>query len=111
VSGRITNLTNPESKMDSFVKQSLAKLLNYMDKNSVWKDAAEQIYINENGKIDLVFLFSEPIIKIGYVDDKFEQKMNKVNAFFKTIVRCHDLASYSELDFQYSQQVVARKKM
>lgn len=111
VSGRVRNITQPESKMDSFVKQSLAKILNYLEKKTVWKDATEQIYINENGKIDLVFLFSEPIIKIGYVDDKFEQKMNKVNAFFKTIVRCHDLASYSELDFQYSQQVVARKKM
>jgi cell division protein FtsQ len=111
VSGRVRNLTHPESKMDSFVKQSLVKLLYFIEKNSVWKDATEQIYINENGKIDLVLLFSEPIVRIGYVDDNFEQKMNKVNAFFKTIVRCHDLANYEELDFQYSQQVVARKKI
>jgi hypothetical protein len=97
--------------MDSFVKQSLVKLLYFIEKNSVWKDATEQIYINENGKIDLVLLFSEPIVRIGYVDDNFEQKMNKVNAFFKTMVRCHDLANYAELDFQYSQQVVARKKI
>jgi cell division protein FtsQ len=111
VSGRVRNLTHPESKMDSFVKQSLVKLLYFIEKNSVWKDATEQIYINENGKIDLVLLFSEPIVRIGYVDDNFEQKMNKVNAFFKTMVRCHDLANYVELDFQYSQQVVARKKI
>jgi hypothetical protein len=50
-------------------------------------------------------------VRIGHVDDNFEQKMNKVNAFFKTVVRCHDLASFAEVDFQYSQQVVARKKM
>jgi hypothetical protein len=26
------------------------------------------------------------------------------------VVRCHDFSNYEELDFQYSQQVIAKKK-
>jgi len=109
VSGKIEGLTNPRNRMDSFIQQSLKRLLSYMENQTIWKDGVEQIYINENGKIDLVLVFSKPIVKIGYVNEDFEKKMNKVNNFFKTVVRCHDLSNFEELDFQYSQQVVAKK--
>ena len=111
VSGRVKNLTNPETKMDSLVKYSLNKILKFIDRNPIWQDAIEQIYLNDNGKVDLVLSFSEPTIKLGYIDDNFEKRMEKVGNFFKTIVRCHDITDYEELDFQYSQQVVARKKL
>jgi hypothetical protein len=55
-------------------------------------------------------VFMEPIVKIGYVNEEFENRMNKVNNFIKAVVRCHDLSNYEELDFQYSQQVIAKKK-
>lgn len=111
VSGRVEKLTNPENRMDSLILNSLVRILNYTKTNPIWKDGLEQIYFNENGKVDLVLSFSEPTIKIGYVDENFEKRMKKVDNFFKTIVRCHDLTNYEELDFQYSQQVVARKKL
>jgi cell division protein FtsQ len=110
VSGRIEKLTNPETKMDSLIKNSLTRIVSYMNSNPIWRDAIEQIYFNENGKVDLVLSFSEPTIRIGYIDENFEKRMKKVDHFFKTVVRCHDLTNYEELDFQYSQQVVARKK-
>jgi cell division protein FtsQ len=111
VSGRVNNLIHPVSKVDSLVKQSLSRLLSYMEKKSIWNDAVEQIYINENGKVDLVLSFSEPIIKLGYIDNDFERKMNKVDNFFKAVMRCHDISNYEALDFQYSHQVVAITKV
>lgn len=110
VSGRVEDLINPKTKMDSFVQQSLKRVLSYCDKNTIWQDAIDQIYIAESGKIELVLVFMEPIVKIGYVNEEFENRMNKVNNFIKTVVRCHDLSNYEELDFQYSQQVIAKKK-
>ncbi|MFN5847600.1 MAG: hypothetical protein ACK43K_03860, partial [Chitinophagales bacterium] len=98
------------TKMDSFVQQSLKRVLAYCDKNTIWQDAIDQIYIAESGKIELVLVFMEPIVKIGYVNEEFENRMNKVNNFIKTVVRCHDFSNYEELDFQYSQQVIAKKK-
>lgn len=110
VSGRVQRLVQPESKLDSFICHSVRRVLNYCDENPVWKDAVEQIYVNENGKLDIVLSFCEPIVKLGYVDESFEGRMNKVNNFFKAVVRCHSLSKYEELDFQYNQQVVARMK-
>lgn len=110
VSGRVHGITNPKTKLDSFIQQSLSKVLKYSEENTIWRDVIDQIYINDNGKIDLVLSFCEPIVKLGYVDNDFEKRMHKVDNFFKTAVRCHDLSMYEELDFQYSQQVVAKKK-
>lgn len=109
ISGRTGQITDPKTPMDSLIQTSISKLLEYIDQHKVWRDAIEQIYVRDNGKIDLVLSFCQPVIVLGYIDENFEKKMNKLENFIRTVSRHRDLSEYSELDFQYSQQVVARK--
>jgi len=108
ISGRVNGIIHPKTRMDSFTQNSLRRILTFCERNTIWQDAIDQIYVNESGKIDVVLAFCKPIVKLGYVDDNFEKRMNKVSNFFRTVMRSHDISIYEELDFQYSQQVVAK---
>lgn len=111
VSGRVGNLVHPTTKVDSFISFSVKKILRYIDENKIWKHAIDQIYITEQGKVEFVLVFCKPFIQVGYVDEEFEKRMKKMYLFFKTVSRHHSIDDYDELDFQFSQQVVARKKI
>lgn len=111
VTGATDRLLNPLNRTDSFKRTSLKTFFEYYSKNKLWQDAIEQIHISQNGKLDLVLSFSEPIVKLGYADAQLEKKMMKLENFYRRIVRSHDLNMYRELDIQYEQQVIARKKI
>lgn len=110
ISGRVDKLTNPVNQVDSFINLEIKTLIDYMNKNAVWRDAIDQIYINPEGKIELSLVFCEPMVKLGYIDANFEKRMNKVNIFFKIAPTYQQLSNYSELDFQFTNQVVAKRK-
>jgi cell division protein FtsQ len=110
LSGRVDRLINPITKVDSFINLEVKTILNYIKKNKVWTDAIDQIYISPDGKVELVLMFCEPIVKLGFIDSKFEKRMEKLNNFFKLAPNYQQLSNYSELDFQFTNQVIARKK-
>lgn len=111
ISGRVNQLINPQTKVDSFINTEIKTLLKFMEMNKVWTDAIDQIYITSNAKIEIVLIFCEPIIKLGFLDENFEKRMEKLENFFKNAPKYQNISDYAELDFQYSNQVVAKKKV
>lgn len=111
VSGRVDKLTNPISKMDSFINLELKTMLDFIKKNQIWSDAIDQIYIAQDGKMELILMFCEPIVKLGFIDKNFEKRMKKLDNFFKLATQYQQLSNYNELDFQFTNQVIAKKKI
>lgn len=110
ISGRVDRMINPMTQVDSFINMEVKKILEYMKKNTVWRDAIDQIYVTPQGKIELSLVFAEPIVQLGFLDSKFEKRMEKLNNFFKIAPNYQQLSNYSELNFEFTNQVVARKK-
>lgn len=110
VSGHVAHLTNPTSAMDSLVENELKVFLNYLDQNPEWKAVIDQIYITPRGKFELYLAFSDVTIRMGYIQNGFEKRMEKMKNFFKSMPYYKDLSQYTTLDFQYSQQVIATRK-
>jgi len=111
ISGRVERLLNPISSVDSFINYEVKTILNFIDKNKIWTDAIDQIYINPVGKIELVLTFCEPLIQLGFIDENFEKRMIKLDNFLRIAPRFQNISNYQSLDFQFSNQVVARKKL
>jgi cell division protein FtsQ len=110
ISGRVDRLINPMTQVDSFINREVKSILDYMNKNTVWRDAIDQIIVTPDGKIELALMFAEPIVKLGFIDGKFEKRMEKMNNFFKIAPNYQQLSNYSELNFEFTNQVVAKRK-
>lgn len=107
--GNTKGLLYPITKEDSFRKKQVSILLHYALENEFWNKAIDQIYIAPDNKIELILIFSEAIIQLGYINEDFEKRLEKVKNFFKIAVKNLDITPYKILNFQYEQQVVGIK--
>jgi cell division protein FtsQ len=107
--GNTKGILFPTTTEDSFRKKQVFTILNYAKENEFWNLAIDQIYIAPDNKIELILIFSEAIIQMGYINEDFEKRLEKVKNFFKIAVKNVDITPYKILNFQYEQQVIAIK--
>lgn len=107
--GTTQGLLNPVTKTDSFIQYEVKTILNYSRENDFWAKAIDQIYIEPSGKIELVMIFSQSILKIGTINEDFEKRFNKILIFYKSVLNYVDLSQYKYLDFTYKNQIIGIK--
>lgn len=111
VLGNTARLLDPITSLDSLIVLETKGLLKYIEKNEFWKNAIDQIIIGQNGKIEITLIFADAVIKLGYIHEKLDAKLNKVYNFFKITSQNVPINQYKELDFQFENQVVGTKKL
>lgn len=108
--GRTETFLEPITPLDSLISLEIKALTTFTEKNEFWKNSIDQIIITPSGKIELILIYSDALIKLGYIHEKLEARLNKVFNFYKITTQNVDISKYKELDFQFENQVVGIKK-
>lgn len=93
----------PETLKDIYI------LTSYIHHNEFLKSLIEQIYVNEDNNYVLIPKFGPPTIVLGSIED-YEEKCRKLWIIYKTALPYDKWDSYSQIDLQYKNQVVCKKK-
>jgi cell division protein FtsQ len=109
IMGATQGLLNPVSKTDSFIQYEVKTILNFVKENDFWAKAIDQVYVEPNGKIELVMVFSHAILKFGTINEDYEKRFNKILIFYKSVLNYVDLSQYKYLDFTYKNQIIGIK--
>jgi hypothetical protein len=109
IMGATQGLLNPITKTDSFIQYEVKTILNFVKENDFWAKAIDQVYVEPNGKIELVMVFSHAILKFGTINEDYEKRFNKILIFYKSVLNYVDLSQYKYLDFTYKNQIIGIK--
>jgi len=103
-SGYKGEIKSPEER-EWFKK--IMELVNYIERDRVWKNKIVQIHVSDNGDIILIprygkeqFIFGQPVD----IDEKF-RKMEK---YYKNIIPEKGKDRYRKIDLKYNGQIVCR---
>ena len=100
VSGRVT-VSMAVDKMFDFVT--------FLEGNSFWNAQIEQIFVRDDGKIELVPRVGESIIVLGTLDN-YEKKLEKLRKLYVNGFKTMGWNKYKVIDLQYKDQVVCNKE-
>lgn len=116
--GYIPDLPNPAEK-EKFNSLSPSKnpnsillqihfLAEKLNTHPVLKNSIEQIYVNQQGEIELVPASGDHIIALGNVDN-LDHKLENLLAFYQTGLPKLTEGEYKLIDLKYKDQVVCKK--
>ncbi len=92
-------------KRDSALLYEVKILSEYINAHPFWMAQIDQIDISSEGHFDLIPKLGNQIIRFGDAAN-YEQKFNKLLAFYKQVETKVGWNKYSVLDVQYKNQVV-----
>lgn len=92
-------------KRDSVLLQEVKILSEYINAHPFWMAQVDQIDISNEGHFDLIPKLGNQVIRFGNADN-YEQKFNKLLAFYKQVETKVGWNKYAVLDLQYKNQVV-----
>lgn len=92
-------------KRDSNLLYQVKILSEYINEHPFWMAQIDQIDISTEGHFDLIPKLGNQTIRFGNADN-YEQKFNKLLAFYKQVETKVGWNKYSVLDVQYKNQVV-----
>jgi cell division protein FtsQ len=92
-------------KRDSALLQGVKILSEYINAHPFWMAQIDQIDISNEGHFDLIPKLGNQVIRFGDADN-YEQKFNKLLAFYKQVETKVGWNKYAVLDLQYKNQVV-----
>lgn len=93
-------------KKDSLVLQNIKTMAQFINKDPFWLAQIDQIDVLPEGDFDLVPKLGNQLIHFGNIEN-YEQKFNKLLAFYKQVQTKTGWSRYSVIDLQFKNQVVA----
>ena len=115
LSARVPMFTNFPSdrtrlgRVDSIMMVSLKDMALYINRVPFWKAQVAQIDINDNRELEMVPTVGNHTVLLGKADD-FDEKFNRLFAFYQQVWTKVGLEKYDKIDVQYKGQVVATKR-
>jgi len=94
------------TKKDSLLLKGIKKLSEFIGNDKFWMAQIEQVNISTDGTFELIPKLGNQIIRFGNLDN-YEQKFNKLLAFYKQVQTRIGWNRYSIIDLQFKNQVVA----
>lgn len=91
-----------------YAKKYLAELGVYLAENEFWDSQIEQIYVNEDGSMDLVPRVGNHIVALGQPGG-YEDKLERLRKFYKKVLSEVGWNKYERISLEYSNQIVCRK--
>lgn len=87
----------------------LFTLVNYLNSDKIWAAQFEQIYINQQGDIELVPRIGNHVVLIGDIDNLYK-KFRNLHAFYKQGFEKYGWNKYRILNLKYENQIVCVKR-
>jgi len=94
------------TKKDSLLLKEIKTLGEFIENDPFWMAQIEQLNITPENTFELIPKLGNQVILFGSAD-KYEEKFNKLLAFYKQVQTRTGWNRYSVLDLQFSNQVVA----
>jgi len=111
---RITSkMLSGVSVLDTSIKNSILKdiyqLVSYINDDSFWSAQIDQIYVDNNDKIDLIPRLGNNLIHLGTIEN-YEGKLRNLEAFYRKVLPEAGWNKYDLINLEYKDQIVCRKR-
>jgi len=105
-SGNINNVSNKNKYKAWFDVLELVKNIN---KDDFWKSQIVQVYLNRNGKFELVPRVGAHLILLGEISE-MEEKLDKLKILYMKGFPFEGWNNYEKIDLRYKNQIVCTKR-
>ena len=106
-------MLNGISIFDTTIKNSILKdiyqLVTYINDDSFWSAQIDQIYVDNNDKIELIPRVGNQRIRLGTIEN-FEGKLRNLEAFYDKVMPEVGWNKYSFINLEYKDQIVCKKR-
>ncbi|MDR3367034.1 MAG: hypothetical protein LBO71_08740 [Prevotellaceae bacterium] len=99
-----------EKKKDDRTLRQLYAFARYVSRSAFWQAQVEQIYVTEQGKVELIPRVGAHIIRLGDFDS-FEYKLRKLEAMYQKGMTLKGWNAYETIDLSFGNQVICKRKM
>lgn len=86
----------------------LLEFARFLKSDRFWDDEITQIYIRENGDVELVPRIGDHTILLGSLDN-FKKKLKHVNTFYSEVLSTKGWNSYRTINVKFEGQVIGEK--
>ncbi len=93
---------------DSIVKKILG-IITTVSENEFWAGQIEQIWIADNGNIDIIPRVGNHVVKIGS-PDSFEEKLGYLEELYSQALPLAGWNKYREINLMFEGQIVCKKR-
>lgn len=97
-------------KRDSSVQAALYKLIQYVRKDTFLNALVDQVYVLENGELEIIPKIPGHFIRFGRVDEGMEEKFSRLKIFYKEGMMKVGWNKYKSIDLRFMNQVVCEKR-
>lgn len=91
------------------IAKNLYQIAKFVQQNNFWNQQIEQIFVRENGDIELTPRVGEHQIILGTADS-LAIKFNQLMAFYKQILPKKGWSTYKNINLKYARQIVCEHK-
>jgi len=98
-----------QGKSSGKLLPDLYTLVNFLNSDKIWAAQFEQIYINQQGDIELVPRIGNHVVLLGDIDN-LEKKFRNLYAFYKQGFDKYGWNKYRTLNLKYENQIVCVKR-
>ena len=102
--------THKDSKRDSTIQAALYKMVQYIRKDEFLEAFVDQLYVKENGEMEIIPKVGGHIIRFGPVDDSMAEKFGRLKVFYTEGLRKMGWTKYKTIDLRYKDQLVCEKR-
>ncbi len=102
--------THKDTKRDSTLQAALYNLIQFVRKDEFLNALVDQVYVNDNGEVDIVPVSNMHTIRFGKPDEQVEQKFERLKTFYKEGLRKVGWNKYKTINLKYENQVVCEKR-
>jgi cell division protein FtsQ len=99
-----------DTKRDSAVQTALYKLILFVRKDEFLNALVDQVYVRENGDMEVIPKIGRQTIVFGAVDDEMAEKFDRLKVFYNEGMRKTGWDKYKTIDLRYRDQVVCEKR-
>jgi len=87
---------------------NIYKVANFVNRNKFFNSLIDQIYVSQNGEIELIPKFNEHIIVLGNADN-LDEKFFKLDIFYKKAMKEVGWDKYKMINLKFENQVVCTR--
>ena len=99
-----------DTKRDSTVQAALYKLILFVRKDEFLNALVDQVFVLEDGQVELIPKISGQTIRFGNVDENMAEKFDRLKIFYNEGLRKVGWDKYKTIDLRYKDQVVCEKR-
>lgn len=99
----------PLEMVESNVVKDLVKIATHINGNILWENQIVQIYVNDEGDIELIPRVGKEILLIGNAN-ALEQKLDRLEIYYKNILPKVGTEAYEKVNVKYGGQIICERR-